>query len=218
MNNFKFYPNFRLDKNGEPPTFTVEAELTPEDIWPDMFRGGLTTSAKDHAIAKYTPTSSAKYTPTSIEYSADHKTVVVIWSDGDKTIVRRSDNDPDDIYMAFTAALAKKIFGSNSAVKRVIRDKTNEHQSKKKKNNSYKDIYFGSSEDTVEDIGIMVPDALEVDGRIKQLDYDIKRKINGTEVPLGLLTDHINGWLAGRGGATREEINNEIMRRWKEDE
>lgn len=126
MNNFKLYPNFHLDQNGGPPTFTVEAELTPEDIWPNMFRGGLTQPQKDRAIAKYTPK--------SIEYSADHKTVVVIWSDGDKTIVRRSDNDPDDIYMAFTAALAKKIFGSNSAVKRVIRDKTNEHQPKKKNN------------------------------------------------------------------------------------
>lgn len=185
--------------------FTFRAtfnELTPADVWPDIFRGGLT-------MDKATRTA-FEYTPKSIEYSADHKTVVVIWSDGDKTIVRRSDNDPDDIYMAFTAALAKKIFGSNSAVKRVIQAKTNEHRPKKKKNNSNK-------EDTVEDIGIMVPDALAIDGRVKRLDYDIKRKINGTEVPLDHLTDHINVWLAKRGGATREEINNEIMRRWKED-
>lgn len=74
-----------------------------------------------------------KYTPKSIEYSADHKTVVVIWMDGDKTIVKRSDNDSDDIYMAFTAALAKKIFGSNSAVKRVIKNNLNEHKPKEKK-------------------------------------------------------------------------------------
>lgn len=123
MNNFKFYPNFNLDKNGEPPTFTVEAELTPADIWPNMFRGGLTNPPKDN-VTKVQQLKKeftiAKYMPKSIEYSADHMTVVVIWSDGDKTIVRRSANDPDDIYMAFTAALAKKIFGSNSAIKRVI--------------------------------------------------------------------------------------------------
>lgn len=215
---------------------------TPADIWPNMIKGGLTISPDDR-IAKARELKKeftiAKYTPKSIEYSADHTTVVVIWSDGDKTIVRRSANDPDDIYMAFTAALAKKIFGSNSAVKRVIRDKTNEHQPKKKKNNATFDAVLDAFQtlakaanrfsmpgeivksgivDTVEDLGFVVPDALEVDGRIKQLDYDIKRKINGEVVPLGLLTDHINDWLAERGGATREEINNEIMRRWKEDE
>ena len=70
----------------------------------------------------------------SIEQSADHRTVVVIWTDGSKTIVKRSENDPDDIYMAFTAALAKKIYGSNSAIKREIGKKLNEHKAKEKKN------------------------------------------------------------------------------------
>lgn len=240
MRNFKFYHEEPLFVE---PTFLEQLEhlaslkhdrpekYTPADIWPNMFRGGLTQTQKERAIAKYTPK--------SIEYSADHTTVVVIWSDGDKTIVRRSANDPDDIYMAFTAALAKKIFGSNSAVKRIIRNKTNEHQPKKKKNAAtFDDVcnYFQTLAkiankspmpgeivksgivDTVEDLGIVVPDALEVDGRIKRLDADIKRKINGEVVPLGPLTDHINDWLAERGGATREEINNEIVRRWKEDE
>ena len=69
----------------------------------------------------------------SIEQSADHKTVAILWTDGDKTIVKRSKNDPDDIYMAFTAALAKKIYGSNSAIKREISKKLNEHKAKAKK-------------------------------------------------------------------------------------
>ena len=73
------------------------------------------------------------FTPKSIEQSADHKTVVVIWNDNTKTIVRLSPNDPDDIYMAFTAALAKKIFGSNSKIKKVISTHLNEHKPKKKK-------------------------------------------------------------------------------------
>jgi hypothetical protein len=74
-----------------------------------------------------------RFTPKSIERSADHKTVVVIWNDNSKTIVRLSPNDPDDIYMAFTAALAKKIFGSNSKIKKVIGTHLNEHKPKKKK-------------------------------------------------------------------------------------
>lgn len=43
----------------------------------------------------------------------------VMWSDGTKTIVKRGEDEPDDEYTAFTAALAKKLYGSTSAVKRI---------------------------------------------------------------------------------------------------
>jgi hypothetical protein len=69
----------------------------------------------------------------SIEVSVDHRTVVVVWMDGETTKVVRSENDPDDIYMAFTAALAKKLYGSNSAIKRTISKKMNQHMPKIKK-------------------------------------------------------------------------------------
>ena len=69
----------------------------------------------------------------SIEVSVDHRTVVVVWMDGETTKVVRSENDPDDIYMAFTAALAKKLYGSNSAIKRTISKKINEHKPRNKK-------------------------------------------------------------------------------------
>lgn len=77
-----------------------------------------------------------RFTPKSIEWSADHRTVVVIWNDTEKTIVRLSPNDPDDIYMAFTAALAKRIFGTNSHIKKVIGRNLNEHKAKEKKNDN----------------------------------------------------------------------------------
>lgn len=73
------------------------------------------------------------FTPKSIERSADHRTVVVVWNDKEKTIVRLSPNDPDDIYMAFTAALAKRIFGTNSHIKKVIGRNLNEHKPKVKR-------------------------------------------------------------------------------------
>ena len=73
-------------------------------------------------------------TPKSIEQSADHKTVVVIWIDGSKTIVRLSPNDKDDIVTAFTYAMAKKIFGTNTHLKKVVMSKVNEHKPKEKKN------------------------------------------------------------------------------------
>lgn len=73
------------------------------------------------------------FIPKSIERSADHRTVVVVWKDKSKTIVRLSPNDPDDIYMAFTAALAKKIFSTNSHIKKIIGQHLNEHKPKNKK-------------------------------------------------------------------------------------
>lgn len=72
------------------------------------------------------------FTPKSIEQSADHKTVCVLWQDGSKTIVKLSDNDKDDIDTAFTYALAKKIFGTNTHLKKVVRQKLNEHKPKNK--------------------------------------------------------------------------------------
>lgn len=46
---------------------------------------------------------------------------IVFWNDGTKTIVKcAADDEPDD-YMAFCAAYCKKIFGSNSRLKRTIK-------------------------------------------------------------------------------------------------
>lgn len=58
---------------------------------------------------------------------------IVFWQDGTKTMVRRAMDEVDDDYSAFTAALAIKIFGSNSAVKRTVKSKLVE-QIKKPKN------------------------------------------------------------------------------------
>ena len=49
---------------------------------------------------------------------------IVFWEDGTKTVVKLSENDIYDEYDAFTAALAIKIFGSNSAVKKLIKNVT----------------------------------------------------------------------------------------------
>lgn len=73
-------------------------------------------------------------TPKSIEQSVDHKTVVVLWQDNTKTIVKLSPNDKDDIDTAFAYALAKKIFGTNTHLKKVVRTKLNEHKPKIKNN------------------------------------------------------------------------------------
>ena len=57
--------------------------------------------------------------PKKIIKSADR--TIVFWKDDTKTIVKRSDDTPDDLYSAFCAALAIKIYGSNSQVKKILR-------------------------------------------------------------------------------------------------
>ena len=51
----------------------------------------------------------------------------VFWMDGTKTTVKRQEGAVDNPYSAFTAALAIKIYGNNSAVNRLI-DRTYEEQ------------------------------------------------------------------------------------------
>ncbi len=49
---------------------------------------------------------------------------VVIWADGQKTTVYRSQDDQDNSYAAFTAALSKRLYGSNNALKQAIERST----------------------------------------------------------------------------------------------
>lgn len=51
---------------------------------------------------------------------------IVFWNDKTKTVVKCSENDIYDEYEAFCAALAIKMFGSNSHLKKMLRDKTEE--------------------------------------------------------------------------------------------
>ena len=60
--------------------------------------------------------------PTKIIRSGNR--TIVFWTDGTKTIVKRADDEEDNLYHAFTAALAEKVYGSNSKVKKILRDKT----------------------------------------------------------------------------------------------
>lgn len=59
-----------------------------------------------------------KFTPKKVIYSGGK--TIVIWPDDSKTIVSCGDGDQYDEYAGFCAALAKKIFGSTSAAKRVM--------------------------------------------------------------------------------------------------
>lgn len=53
---------------------------------------------------------------------------IVFWGDGTKTVVKRAPDEPDNEYTAFTAALAIKIFGSNSKLKKIVKTFTEEQK------------------------------------------------------------------------------------------
>ena len=46
---------------------------------------------------------------------------IVFWADGSKTVVRCAKGTEPDDYTAFCAALAKRVYGNNSAIKRAMR-------------------------------------------------------------------------------------------------
>lgn len=74
----------------------------------------------------------APYTPKNIIKSEDGIATIVFWNDGTKTVVKRGKNDQDSDYDAFTAALAIKIFGSNTAVNKIVKGTTKQYKKKRK--------------------------------------------------------------------------------------
>ena len=76
------------------------------------------------------------YTPEHIFHNRKTAETIVIWKDGSKTIVKPIEGMPDSEmshYAAFTAALAKKIFGSNTQVNKIV-GMTTEPVKRQKKN------------------------------------------------------------------------------------
>lgn len=84
-----------------------------------LVRGKLTSEGLKIFEKKMDTNIEKKYTPKKIIVNGP--ATIVFWSDGTKTIVKcESDHPYANTYDAFTAALAKKIFGTNSHLKNVI--------------------------------------------------------------------------------------------------
>lgn len=71
------------------------------------------TVLKDYALKKYT-------TPQRI--IVNYPDTIVFWKDGTKTVVKCAAGTDPDLYSAFCAAVCKKVFGSNSHLKKVIEE------------------------------------------------------------------------------------------------
>ena len=75
--------------------------------------------------------------PKKIFYDEDAGVTVVLWKDDTKTIVRAAEDDINDPYYGYCVALAKKIHGTNSALKREL----NKVLVVKQKNEDYTDSF-----------------------------------------------------------------------------
>ena len=60
--------------------------------------------------------------PTKFFYDPESGVAVIIWDDGDKTVVKPAKNENIDMYDSFCAAFCKKIYGTNSALTRHLND------------------------------------------------------------------------------------------------
>lgn len=85
----------------------MKKEKDVKSVYPDLPREQLCT--KTFAIY-----------PNRIYYY-DNDYTTVLWNDGTRTTVKLSDDDIYDEYSAFCAALAKRIYGSNSRIKKIIK-------------------------------------------------------------------------------------------------
>lgn len=91
-----------------------------------------------------------KFTPKRIIKSGDR--TIVFWKDDTKTIVKRFEDAEDNDYSAFCAALAIKLFGNNSQVKKIVR--STEVQEKKKKKKKDAPSYGSEAESSPYDDGV----------------------------------------------------------------
>ena len=74
---------------------------------------------------------SVRYAKERMKYIPDRiikngPATIVFWCDGTKTVVKCGEGDSPDDYAAFCAALGKKVFGSNSNLKRIMRNATDD--------------------------------------------------------------------------------------------
>lgn len=100
------------------PLTITDPVLNNKVSYTNYYRGGFTQ--------RYTPT------PKKIIVNEDSKVTVVIWDDNTKTIVKCSEADQYDPYAAYCAAFAKKCYGTNSQLKKIIENHTVFQESKKK--------------------------------------------------------------------------------------
>lgn len=104
-------------------------ELSEITISPDE---PITIEAKQVQIGKYQP-----YEIKKVVVNPEKEATTVIFTDGTVEVVKKSPEDPEaDIFSVVAYAVAKRVYGSNSAFKREVVNKVEVMKSKEKKSDA----------------------------------------------------------------------------------
>lgn len=103
---------------------TMCAALKDNGFIPLVYRGSgdFNGALEVHCMAdkKYLEENRTAKSVTPFRILKSGNRTIVFWADGTKTIVKRAEDEEDNDYAAFTAALGIKLYGSNSALKRIV--------------------------------------------------------------------------------------------------
>ena len=106
-----------------------------------LYRGKDTKEMNNVLVAKKLPTEEKKDEDKKVimpgigsgfQYAVDHIVInppalIVFWKDKTKTIVKCSEGETFNPYYGFCAALAKKVYGCNSRVNKIVKDASLEY-------------------------------------------------------------------------------------------
>lgn len=84
------------------------------------YQNGYLTFAEAYAKRGLNAQYGTAYVPKKVIYDEAAGVTVVLWMDGTKTIVRAAEGEEHDAYLGYCIALAKKMHGTNSALKRNL--------------------------------------------------------------------------------------------------
>ena len=90
--------------------------------------------------------------PKKVFYDEEAGVTVVLWKDDTKTIVRAAEDDINDPYYGYCVALAKKIHGTNSALKRELNKVLVVKQKKENFIDSFKPLTMAETADKLSEV------------------------------------------------------------------
>lgn len=70
------------------------------------------------------------YEVKQIIFNKKKNATTVLWADGTVTVIKKKEDDPWDEQAAFAQALAKKVYGSTSSVKKIVERKSKDYKGK----------------------------------------------------------------------------------------
>ena len=120
------YDPVRIDLSIEPYSTYIDTDIAATRA---AFKNYILEGKKmpirtgiDYELKGFTFVPVYKYEVKKIVHSGP--CTIVFWEDNTKTVVRLEEGKDYDEYAAFTAALAKKCYGSNSQVHKILEKKT----------------------------------------------------------------------------------------------